>query len=264
VDRVTASVEQIHDADLIVLPELWAHGGFATDQWKDRAEPITGPTFTRITEAAVKAGAWLHAGSIIERAERGTDLGPQRRGMWNTSLLIDPDGRQRLTYRKIHRFGLGFGDGEPRLLEAGDTLATTALSVRDATVTVGLATCYDLRFPELFRGLLDAGSEVVIVPAAWPAPRIEHWRLLGRARATENQFWMIQANTAGTHSGVEMGGFSQIVSPTGEVVAQLGLHEGILRAEIDLDLVTNTRAAFPVLADRRLFTQAHRTDHADT
>lgn len=93
---------------------------------------------------------------------------------------------------------------------------------------------------------------MVLLPAAWPLPRTEHWRLLGRARAVENQAWVLQCNTAGTHSGVEMGGHSQVVAPTGEVVAELGCDEGVLMAKVDLDLVRQVRADFPVLLDRRL------------
>lgn len=115
-----------------------------------------------------------------------------------------------------------------------------------------MATCYDLRFPELFRRLGDLGADVIVLPAAWPMPRVEHWRLLGRARALENQSWVLQCNTAGTHSGVEMGGHSQVVAPTGEVVAELGSEEDVLLTDIDLSLVASVRADFPVLADRRI------------
>ena len=84
----------------------------------------------------------------------------------------------------------------------------------------GLSTCYDLRFPEIYRRQVDAGAELFVVPAAWPAARVGHWSLLGRARAIENQAVMVQCNTAGTHAGHEMGGRSQVVSATGEVLAE--------------------------------------------
>ena len=80
---------------------------------------------------------------------------------------------------------------------------------------IGLSTCYDLRFPELYRQQLDAGAEVFVVPAAWPAARVAHWTLLGRARAVEDQAFVVQCNTAGTHAGTEMGGRSQVVAPDG-------------------------------------------------
>lgn len=250
VDRVVALVEELPETDLVVLPELWAHGGFAFDTWAERAEEVTGATVRRLADAAASRGVWLHAGSIIERAADRAPRGAQGRGLWNTSVLISPEGRVQRTYRKLHRFG--FGDGEPVLIEAGEELAVTRMRTGTGSLAVGLATCYDLRFPELFRAFGDEGVELVILPAAWPLARVEHWRLLGRARAVENQTWMLQCNTAGTHSGVTMGGHSQVVAPTGEVVGELGVPEGVLRVEIDLDLVAHTRQAFPVLADRRL------------
>ena len=179
-------------------------------------------------------------------------------------MLLGPDGGVLATYRKIHRFG--FGEGEPTLMEAGEQVVTSrsrAVQDRDGwahavpaapaePVVVGLATCYDLRFPEQFRLLLDAGAQLVIVPAAWPAPRVEHWRLLGRARAIENQTIVVQCNTGGTHAGVEMGGHSQVVSATGEVLAEAGGGEEVLVVDVDLAEVTAWRQRFPVLADRRL------------
>lgn len=250
VERVVAQLADLPDADLVVLPELWAHGGFASDNWTEQAEAVDGPTARRLAEVARQRGFWLHGGSIIERAADDSDLGPEGRGLWNTSLLFGPDGELRATYRKVHRFG--FGEGEPRLLEAGDRLVVSRLPWANEGADVGLATCYDLRFPELFRGLGDRQAEVVIVPAAWPLPRVEHWRLLGRARAVENQTWVLQCNTAGTHRGITMGGHSQVVSPTGEVLGELGEGEAVLTVEIDLELVRKTREGFPVLRDRRL------------
>jgi predicted amidohydrolase len=117
---------------------------------------------------------------------------------------------------------------------------------------LGFATCYDLRFPEMFRALLDAGAEVVLMPAAWPARRVHHWRLLTQARAVENQSYVVACNTAGTHAGVAMGGGSLVVDPWGEVVAEAGTDEDVLVVDLDLELVRSTRSSFPVLADRRL------------
>lgn len=117
---------------------------------------------------------------------------------------------------------------------------------------VGLATCYDLRFPEMFRALVDAGAEVVIVPAAWPAARVAAWRTLLQARAIENQVFVIACNTAGTHAGTEMGGNSLVVSPTGEILGEAARGERVLTLDLDLDDVAAARKAFPVLADRRL------------
>ena len=249
VRRVVDLVADLGDADLVMLPELWAPGGFNHRGWAAHAEPVDGPMMTALGEAAAKAGVAVHAGSLVEAAAGG-DRGPTGRGLWNTSVLFGPDGTRLATYRKIHRFG--FGDGEPVLLEAGDQIVTARLDVPGGPVQIGLATCYDLRFPEMFRLLLDAGAEVVLVPAAWPAARVEHWRVLGRARAVENQVVMIQCNTAGTHAGVAMGGHSQVVAATGDVLAEAGDGEQVLAVDVDLELVSTWRREFPVLADRRL------------
>jgi predicted amidohydrolase len=250
--RVADLVRAQRGADLVVLPELWAHGGFAFRTWAERAELIDGPMVEALSSAAKDAGAVVHAGSVVERAAEGGERGAQGRGLWNTSVLLGPDGAVRATYRKIHRFG--FGEGEPVLMEAGENLVTSPLTAPDGTVmaTLGLATCYDLRFPELFRQLLDAGSDVFVVPAAWPAARVEHWSLLGRARAIENQSFVVQCNTGGEHSGHVMGGRSQVVSPMGDVLAAAGEGEEVLAVDLDMAEVARYRGAFPVLTDRRM------------
>jgi len=192
----------------------------------------------------------VHAGSLVERAAPGAPRGASGRGLWNTSVVIGTDGNLLATYRKIHRFG--FGDGEPRLIEAGEDVVTLDLPLDGTLVRTGLATCYDLRFPELFRLLLDAGCRLVVVPAAWPQARVEAWELLGRARAMENQVVLVACNTGGTHCGVQMGGCSQVVAPDGTVLARAGTGEQVLVVEVDLDEVDRWRDRFPVLADRRL------------
>jgi len=256
VARVAALVREQQGADLVVLPELWAPGGFSYRQWVARSELLDGPTVTAIAAAARAIGAVVHAGSIVEHAADGADRGPTGRGLWNTSVLIGPDGAILASYRKIHRFG--FGEGEPALMEAGEELVTVTLPggppAGDVSggVVAGLATCYDLRFPEMFRLLLDAGARLVIVPAAWPAARVEAWRLLGRARAMEDQIVVVACNTAGTHAGVRMGGHSQVVAATGELLAEAGDDEQVLVVDVDLAEVDAWRARFPVLADRRL------------
>lgn len=117
---------------------------------------------------------------------------------------------------------------------------------------MGLATCYDLRFPEQFRLLVDAGATVLVVPAGWPARRREHWTLLARARAIESQAYVLACGTAGTHAGVELAGHSLVVDPWGAVLAEAGPGEEVLTAELDPGLVARTRADFPVLRDRVL------------
>lgn len=250
-DRVAELVAGQAGADLVVLPELWAPTGFDYRSWTAHGEPVDGPTVRAIADAAKRCGAYVHAGSIIETVPDDADeRGETGRGRWNTSVLLDPEGVTLATYRKVHRFG--FADGEPQLLEAGTDLVTADLEVGGGRVRIGLATCYDLRFPEQFRRLLDAGAQVFVVPAAWPARRVGHWSLLGRARAVENQCVTVQCNTGGSHAGVAMGGHSQVVDAQGTVLAEAGDGEERLVVEVDLAATDQWRTAFPVLADRRL------------
>jgi predicted amidohydrolase len=251
IERVAELVREQRGADLIVLPELWSQGGFAYETWADRAETLNGPTISAISRAAKDAGAVVHAGSIIER---GSPRGRSDRSqalLWNTSVVLDRRGALLARYRKIHRFG--FGDGEPRLLQAGSDMTTVPLLDNDERqlARLGLATCYDLRFPEMFRVLNALGATIVVVPAAWPLSRVAHWTLLGKARAVENQSYVVQCNDGGSHQGLAMGGTSQVVSPTGEVLAQVGTGEAVLSVDLDMDLLHSCREAFPVLRDRR-------------
>ncbi|MER7516767.1 carbon-nitrogen family hydrolase [Streptomyces sp. NPDC126499] len=224
-------------ADLVVLPELWTTGAFAYEEFAVEAEPLKGPTYEAMSAAARDAEVWLHAGSIVE-AEGGA--------LYNTSLVFSPDGELAASYRKIHRFG--FDKGEAVMMAAGADLVTVDLP----RLTAGLATCYDLRFPELFRGLVDAGAELFVVPAGWPARRRGHWTLLARARAVENQSYVLACGTAGTHAGVEQAGHSIVVDPWGEVLAEAGPQEETLRVTLDPAKVTATREQFPALKDRVL------------
>lgn len=229
-----ADLVRAQRADLVVLPELWPNGGFSYDTWEGGAETLDGPVVTALRGAARDVGATVHMGSLVERDDAGR--------LFNTSVLLGSGGDVLATYRKVHLFG--FGDGEPKLMTAGDGPVVHG--------RYGLATCYDLRFPEMFRALLDGGAEVVLLPAAWPAKRVGHWQLLARARAVENQSYVVACNTAGTHAGVRMGGRSAVVDPWGEVLAEAGDGEEVLAVELDLDHLRTTRTSFPVLADRRL------------
>ncbi|MDQ6782297.1 MAG: carbon-nitrogen family hydrolase [Actinomycetota bacterium] len=234
--RVATMVASAAGAELITLPELWAPGYFAFEHYAARAEPLDGATVAAGSEWARALGTWIHLGSIIER-------GPA--GLHNTSVLLDPSGGIAHIYRKVHTFGLG--SLEAQLLEPGDSVSVTAgpLGVTGAT------TCYDLRFGELWRALVDAGAESVIVAAAWPAARLDHWRLLTSARAVEQQVIVVATNATGTHGGVTSAGHSRVVGPWGDVLAEAGTDEGITWAEVDPGTPAQVRAHFPVLADRR-------------
>ncbi|MFD5011211.1 carbon-nitrogen family hydrolase [Streptomyces chartreusis] len=250
--RIASLVREQAGADLVVLPELWTTGAFAYEGFGSEAEPLEGPTYEVMAKAASDAGVWLHAGSIPERApaDRGSATGDGP--LYNTSLVFSPSGELAAAYRKIHRFG--FDKGEAVLMAAGDDLVT----VRLPGTTLGLATCYDLRFPELFRGLVDAGAETLVVPAGWPERRRAHWTLLAQARAVENQAFVLACGTAGTHAGVPQAGHSIVVDPWGEVLAQAGAGEQVLTVEFDPGKVALTRDQFPALKDRMLGLAAPR------
>lgn len=239
--RVSSLVREVAERerpDLVVLPELWTTGAFAYESFADEAEPLEGPTYEAMAKAARDAGVWLHAGSVPERDASGD--------LYNTSLVFSPEGELAASYRKIHRFG--FDKGEAVLMGAGGELVT----VRTPETTIGLATCYDLRFPELFRGLVDAGAEMFVVPAGWPARRREHWTLLARARAVEDQVYVLACGTGGTHAGVPQAGHSIVVDPWGAVLAEAGDGEEVLTVELDPAKVAATREQFPALKDRLL------------
>ncbi|MEV5157057.1 MULTISPECIES: carbon-nitrogen family hydrolase [unclassified Streptomyces] len=237
-ERAASLVVAQRGADLVVLPELWPVGAFAYTAFADEAEPLHGPTHEAMAKAAAEAGVWLHAGSFVERAEDGT--------LYNTSLVFSPEGERAASYRKIHRFG--FDEGEAVMMGAGEELVTVALP----QTTLGLATCYDLRFPEQFRGLVDAGAETMIVAAGWPERRRAHWTLLAQARAVENQAYVLAVGCAGTHAGVEQAAHSIVVDPWGEVLAEAGAGEEVLTVEFDPATTVTTRERFPALKDRRL------------
>jgi predicted amidohydrolase len=234
-ERVAGVVEQVArvEADLVLLPELWATGYFAFDDYAATAEPLDGPTVAALSAAAKRAGVTLHGGSIVER---------DGDAIHNTSLLFGPDGTLLHTYRKVHLFG--YGSREQELLTPGTATAGTG--------EYALSTCYDLRFPELFRAQVDAGSTVFLVAAAWPLARLAHWQLLLRSRALENQSYLLACNAAGHQGPVALAGRSAVVDPWGEVVAEAGAGAEVLLADIDPDLPARARAEFPALADRRL------------
>lgn len=232
-------IDATRHPDLLVLPELWTVGAFDAEGMLSNPESIDGGLVSRLKEVARDTGTWIHAGSIPERAADGS--------RFNTAVLISPEGAVAAVYRKVHLFG--FDEGEAVLLEAGSDLVVRPTPLG----ATGLATCYDLRFPELFRGLLDAGSETFLITSGWPLARIEHWRVLLRARAIEDQAWVVACNQVGTHAGVTLGGRSTVVDPSGELVIEAPAEgECLVLADVDPSAVARVRTAFPVLRDRRL------------
>lgn len=236
IDRVESILRGIDGADMIVLPELWSAGYFHFDEYEALAETLNGPTVSMCSRVAADLGVYLHLGSIIEAGEDGQ--------LSNTSILLGPEGNVVHTYRKIHVFG--YKSKEASLLTAGASLPVVRLPFG----AVAGITCYDLRFPGLWMELSTRGAELVIVPAAWPAARREHWRLLTTARALEHQIFVIACNAAGTQEDVELGGHSRVVDPAGNVIAEAGAGESVLMVDIDPAQINSVRKEFPVINDR--------------
>lgn len=242
-ERAFAMVrEAARHADLIVLPELWATCAFDLPAARDGAQSIQGSLVTSLSDLARELRVWIHGGSFAELVDGTT--------RHNTCVLFDPLGTLVTSYRKIHLFG--FAEGERTVMTGGDQL----IVIDTPLGTTGLATCYDLRFPELFRALTQAGATAFLVSSGWPLSRIEHWDVLTRARAIEDQAWVIACNEVGTQGadGVVLGGHSVVIDPRGVVVAQAGEAEEILYADIDPDEPGRWRSAFPALGDIRLGT----------
>jgi predicted amidohydrolase len=224
------------DADLVVLPEAFARDfGPVESSLEPFAEDLGGPFDTALGEAAARAGTTVVAGMF----ERGEDPGRP----FNTLLVR---GGASATYRKIHLYD-SFGYRESDRLSAGPT---DPVLVEVGGLRVGLMTCYDLRFPELARRLVDAGAELIVVPAAWVAGerKVDHWRTLVRARAIENTVHV----AACAQPAPRYCGHSMVVDPLGDVLAEAGEGPAVVRAEVTRARVEEARRTNPSLANRRL------------
>ncbi len=232
-------------AKLIVLPEKWTAIA-AEQELRACAEPLDGPAIEWARTTARELEIDLLAGSITESV-------PGREKLSNTSVHIGPDGELRATYRKLHMFDVevaGHRYEESALEQPGDEIVLTHTA---DGVQLGMSLCYDLRFPEVYRILAIRGARVIAVPAAFTlATTRDHWEVLLRARAIENQCFVIAANQVGAHpGGHHSGGRSMIVDPWGIVLAQAGDREGHIVADLDLDGLSEIRTRLPVLAGRR-------------
>ena len=224
--------------DVVCLPELWTTGAFSNTLLTDSAIGRDSEFVSNLGKAARDAKVWLHAGSFVER-EGGN--------LFNTSVVFRPDGSIAGFYRKIHLFG--FDTGEATLLTGGTDFVTVTATPLG---TVGLTTCYDLRFPELFRALVNQDVETFMVASGWPESRRHHWEILLQARAIENQAWVIACNSTGISGEVELAGHSMVIDPQGQIVAQAGANETVLYADVSMEEVDKWRSSFPALADQVL------------
>jgi deaminated glutathione amidase len=228
---------------LIVLPEKFNVIG-THEQLVAGAEPLDGPTVAWARQLARELSIDLVAGSIAERREG-------REKLANTSVHVGPDGEVRAAYRKIHMFDVVVGGREYRESESeepGDEIVTSDA----ADVSLGLTVCYDLRFPELYRILAVRGARVLTIPSAFTAVTgAAHWDTLVRARAIENQAFVVAADQIGVHpGGNESYGGSQIVDPWGDVLVRAPDEECFVAADLDLARQDEVRASLPSLANR--------------
>ena len=227
---------------LLLLPEMFATG--FTMNAAPVAEPIDGPTAAFLADLAQRHAIFVEAGLVVLGSG---DLPPS-----NEALVFDPQGRPLARYAKMHLFS--FAD-EPSHYAAGQSPVVFDWQ----KIAVAPAICYDLRFPELFRSVVQDRAQVLSVIACWPAPREEHWLTLLRARAIENQCFVAATNRCGHDpSGLAYGGRSQIIDPRGAILADAGNQQCVIQAEIDLEAQARYRREFPALDDIRLAATCNR------
>ena len=232
--QYTAEAAQ-RGAEVAVFPELW-DAGTAYEQGKEIASSLSGGLFAQVVALARQHNLYL-LGSMYEK--RGT-------GVYNTLPIIAPRQGVMGAYRKMHLFSLM---NEDKWLLPGEA----PLAIDMPWGRTGFAICYDLRFPELFRRYVADRVQLVIMPMAWPHPRLEHYRTLLRARAIENQCYMIAVNRVGTDDdGTHFFGHSCVINPWGDIVVEAGETDAHLTVTIDLDLVGQVRRALPALEHIRL------------
>ncbi len=237
-------------AALLCLPECFAFMGASDADTRRVMEPLDGPLFARFREVAREAGIWVSFGGFPEKIDDEHNH--------NAHVVVDDTGAVRAVYRKIHLFDVTLPSGtvyrESAVTQSGgDVVVTDSPAGR-----LGLSVCYDLRFPELYRGLADPardgrGAQVLLVPAAFTlVTGKEHWEALLRARAIENQCYVVAAAQTGHHNDRrDTFGHAMVVDPWGTVVAQCRDGLGVAFAEIDLDFLDDVRARLPVWSHRR-------------
>jgi len=220
------------EVDIVLFPELWA-SGYDLEHSTDHAAPLGEGMFESVSELA-REHELVIGGSLLEMD--GGDI-------YNTFTLYDGEGTLLAHYRKIHLFRLL---DEEKWLTAGDEI----VQVDTRWGSIGLSTCYDLRFPEMYRAYALAGVKLILIVAEWPQSRIDHWWKLLQARAIENQVYVAAVNKVGYSQGAKLGGQSAVIDPWGEVMVRGDRDESLLTATIDLDEVEKTRRAIPVFKDR--------------
>lgn len=246
-------------AGLVVMPENFAYFGDesqkyeAAERFEVGAAP-NGPIGLAARALSAETGAWIVWGGAPERTDTPSDR------THNTSFVTSPSGELVARYRKVHLFDVSLPDGsvyrESRAVAPGDALTV----VETPFGALGLSVCYDVRFPELFRGLVSLGATLLTVPAAFTVPTgRDHWHVLLRARAIESQAYVLAAAQWGSHpNGRQTYGHALIVDPWGTVIAECPDGEGVAIAELDPARVASVRASLPALEHRVLDRQGVR------
>jgi predicted amidohydrolase len=231
-------------ADLVALPELWSCHGLEK-VYRENAEPVPGPTTEFLGDLARELGAYVLGGSILEG-------GPHSERLSNTSTFFDPSGEMTAVYRKIHLFDVKVS-GKEYLESANIAPGEEIVTAKAGPATLGLSVCYDVRFPELYRLLALRGAEILAVPAAFTLQTgKDHWEVLLRTRAIENQaFVLAPAQWGRKADGRWTYGRSMVVDPWGTVLATCPDRDGYALATLDLDYLERFRTEFPALANRR-------------
>ena len=243
--RLRELLSDIGGVDLVTVPEVFALRGSAQD-YRAVAGPLDGPIVGRLASVALDKGTWVLAGSVIEK---------DGEHLYNTSVLLDRGGRIAASYRKIHLFEAHLDDGT--LIREADAYGPGQMPVAAEVEgwRAGFSICYDLRFPELFRHYAREQADLLLAPSNFTQRTgRDHWEVLVRARAIENQCFVVAPNQCGTNpvTGVVSHGHSMIVGPWGEVLAEAGEQETVLLAELDRAQLGSTRQRIPALNHRVL------------
>jgi predicted amidohydrolase len=245
VSQALTEAERVH-ADLLVLPE-YASGYEPRGVGIEHAEPLDGPFVTLLRERTARSSVTVVAGTVLPVGGPDAGHGPSGAARASNAVVVVRAGEVVAVYRKVHLYD-AFGQRESDRFAAGDPAAPPVV-IEVGDLRVGIMTCYDLRFPESARRLVDAGAQVLVVPAAWASgPRkVEHWRVLAQARAIENTCAVVAVGQAGR--GVS--GHSLLVAPDGLVSIELGDDRAFTSADIDAQGIAEERERNPSLANRR-------------